>query len=91
MAGLKSQIKQLEAEINLEKKRLSQNKSLLKERMASPKFLTCAVLGGFALGYIIERHKLKDKIRGVLRTAPKMLKGFNAAMSILSPSLFIKL
>lgn len=91
MIGLKRQIKQLEAEINFEKTRLSQNKSLLKDRIVSPKFMTCAVLGGFALGYIIERHKLKDKIRGVLRHTPKMLKGFNAAMSILSPSLFIKL
>lgn len=91
MTCLKSQIKQLETEINLERKRLSQNKILLKSRLASPKFLTCAVLGGFALGYFIERHKLNDKIRGVLRNTPKMLKGFNAAMSILSPSLFIKL
>lgn len=91
MTGLKRQIKQLEIEIDQEKMRLSQNQSLLKERITSPKFLTCAILGGFALGFIIERHKLKDKITGLLRNTPKVLKGFNAAMSILSPSLFIKL
>jgi hypothetical protein len=91
MTGLKRQIKQLEVDINQNKRKLSQNKALLTQRIASPKFLACAMLGGFALGFLIEHHQTREKISGALQKTPNILKGVNAAMSILSPSLILKL
>ena len=91
MTELKRQIKQLEFDINQNKKKLSQNKQLLTQRIATPKFLTCAMLGGFALGFLIGHHNIRNKLSSALQKAPKFLKGYNAAMSILSPSLILKL
>ncbi len=84
MSGLKRQIKQLEAEIGLDQKTLALNKAVLAQRVTSPKFIICAMLGGFALGFLIEHDQMRDKVSGALDKAPAMLKGFNTIMSILS-------
>lgn len=84
MSGLKRQIKQLEQEIAIDKIVLSQNKEQLAERIATPKFLSLAMLGGFALGFLIEHDQMRGKVTGALDKAPAILKGFNTIMSILS-------
>lgn len=64
MFKLKRQIEQLEAGINVDKNALRVEAALLRQEMRSPLFLTTAIVGGFAFGFLMGNHTTSEKIHG---------------------------
>lgn len=83
MSELKRKIRRLEVEIDADRRSIKQHKALLTEKIASPQFLTCAIVGGFALGFLFEHQHMREKLKGSLNKAPGVIKGFYSILRIL--------
>lgn len=74
MNNLEWKIKQLEDEINSNRILLSQQKASLKQRITTPSFLTCSILGSFAVGFLLGHRKTSAATKRVLITFPASIK-----------------
>ncbi|MDR3477393.1 MAG: hypothetical protein P4M14_05110 [Gammaproteobacteria bacterium] len=74
MCDLKRKIALLEASILIEKHTLSRDMMILKQEMKTPLFLTTALIGGFAFGFMMGNKTTSKMIRDKAANIPHFLK-----------------
>jgi hypothetical protein len=74
MCELKRKIKLLEAKIQLEKQILAYDAALIKQEMKTPLFLTTALAGSFAFGFMMGNKTTGQTIREKAANIPHFVK-----------------
>ena len=81
MCYLQQQIKQLESDIDENKKLLSEHTVLLKETIITPASLVFIMLTGVAIGFLCTNKKTKKQIKHILVDFPSFYQKIRSLLS----------